>query len=935
MARQTNRLLRDPGGSFRRALCTLTCASAALALVTTVADLAAAQVAGTLDPMFGVGGTVALPLATGSNPDEAYALAIDRDDRILVSGYVKPSSALPESFAVVRLLDDGDPDPAFGGGGTAIVSFQDDAVSGTENAQARAMAVQANGRIVLAGNVRKSGDENFAVARLLENGGPDSSFSGDGLLVTEFQVSRDDAARAVALQDDGKVVVAGFAAVASSNRDVAIARYETDGDLDPAFSGDGLLTLDFGNASGIDEAAAVAIDADDRIVVAGSTADGGARSLLVFRLTSSGSLDPDFNGGSGSIQISFGDGESYATALAIQPDGSILVAGNWSVGNVVQFGVARLEEDGTLDPSFGTGGLATTPIGDTAEARAIALHESGRFTVAGFARVEGTPRFAAAQYRADGSLDPTFGTLGTVATGVGALSNDANAIVQQPDGKLVLAGRTTPSGSLRDFGLVRLTYSDCGDGLLDAPEQCDGDDLGGVTCCSLACTIAGAGTECRATGGACDVSESCNGVAATCPADQFVGTGTTCRATQGWCDLPEACTGSGPACPADLHVAAGTLCRAALGSCDLAESCDGAASCPNDARVTAGTPCRTAADTCDAVESCDGSASICPADLPATVGTVCRLAGDACDAAESCDGATFACPADLPATVGTSCRDVAGGCDVAESCDGASFACPADEVAAAGVSCRVAATACDADETCDGAAAACPSDQQLPDGDADGTCDAQDVCPLASDPAQTDGDGDGLGDVCDPCTSGVLIDKPVLRAEGLLTPAGDDTFVLKGELVFSPARPALDPLVNGMRVRVEDGGGTVLFDAVVPPGAYDQNTRVGWRRNVNRTLHRFRSPTAFGNLVNKVKMVTRTLTPDLVDLKITGRNADFTALATATGPLRAIMVIDPPGAVARHCGERTFPGPAPEPACSYLTPGPEDEFEAGAVFECR
>ena len=934
MARQITRLSHDVAARRRGKLAGLALASMMLALLASGADLASAQVAGALDPTFGDGGTLALPLASGSNPDEAFALAIDGDD-LLVAGYVQLPGSVPQRFTVVRLLDGGTPDPTFGAGGTSTFSFSDASESASADAQARAMVVQPNGAIVLAGHRVVSNDQNFAVVRLLPTGAPDTSFSGDGALVTEFESSRDDGARAVALQDDDKIVAAGFALVSSSNRDVAIARYTSAGALDGGFDGDGKLTLDFGSAGGIDEATAVAIDADDRIVVAGSTADGGASSLLVFRLTANGTLDPTFNGGSGSIGVSFGEGESYATALAIEPDGSILVAGNWSVGSVTRFGVARLQENGTLDPSFGTDGMVTTPIGETAEARAIALHASGRFTVAGLAKVAGTPRFAAAQYRADGSLDPTFGTLGTVVTGVSALSNDANAIVQQPDGKLVLAGRTTPSGSRRDFGLVRLTFSDCGDGALEAPEECDGDDLGGETCCSLACTIADAGTECRATNGSCDVAESCNGVAATCPADQFVGAGATCRAIQGSCDVVESCTGSGPGCPADLHLEVGTPCRASFGICDLPESCDGGASCPNDQRVTAGTPCRNAADACDAVETCDGSASTCPADLPAAVGTVCRGAGDTCDAAETCDGVGMACPADLPASAGTSCRAVAGECDVAESCDGASFACPADERAAAGVSCRAAATACDVEETCDGTAVACPSDEQLPDGDADGTCDVQDICPLTSDPQQTDADEDGFGDVCDPCTGGVLIDKPVLRAEGLLTPAGDDTFVLKGELVFSPARPVLDPLVNGMRVLVEDGSGAVLFDAMVPPGAYDQNTRVGWRRNVNRTLHRFRSPTAFGNLVNKVKMVTRTRTPDLVDLKITGRNADFTALATATGPLRAIVVIDPPGALAGHCGERSFPGAAPEPACSYLTPGPGDEFEPGAVFECR
>jgi len=906
----------------------------ATAIATTVATFGApaaatAQLAGALDATFGTAGTVALPLEPGGKRDEAFALAIDGDDGLLVAGYVNQP---PDAFAVVRLLDGGTPDTTFGAGGTARVTF---GPATNDHAQARAMVVQPNGRIVLAGRFKLTNNQDFAVARLLATGAPDTTFSGDGKVVTAFEATRDDEARAVALTSDDKIVVAGVAVVGSSNRDVAVARYESDGDLDLTFSGDGKATLDFGAAGGDDEAAAVAVDADDRILVAGYSEDAGSRDLLVFRLTTSGALDPTFNGGTGSVRIAFGSGENTAAALAVQPDGRILVAGTFRVGSVGRFAVARLEENGTLDPSFGTGGRTTTQIGSSAEARGLALHPSGRFTLGGIATVSGKTRYAVAQYRANGSLDPTFGAQGVVTAAIAAVSDEANAIVQQPDGKIVLAGNTTPSGSQRDFGLVRLTFSTCGDGVLAAPEQCDGNDLGGSTCCSLSCTVATAGTPCRATAGTCDVAESCDGVAATCPADQFAGAGTSCRAVQGSCDVAEVCTGSGAACPPDLHLAAGTSCRASLGPCDLEETCNGGAQCPNDARVPSGTPCRAAADACDAVETCNGSASICPDDLPSPVGTVCRFAAGACDAAETCDGVTLGCPADLPAVVGTPCRAVAGACDVAESCDGASFTCPTDQVVAAGVSCRAVANACDVEESCDGSAPACPTDQKLPDGDGDGTCDVEDVCPLQSDPSQSDGDGDGLGDACDPCTGGVVIDKPVLRVEGLVTPAGDDFFVLKGELVFSPTRPPLDPFVNGMRVLVEDGSGNTLFDATIPPGKYDQTTRVGWRRNVNRTLHRFRSPTAFGSLVNKVKLVTRTRTPDLVDLKITGRNADFTSIASAAGPLRAIVVIDPPGAVAGHCGERAFGGPPPEPACGYVTPGPEDTFEPSSIFECR
>ncbi len=241
-----------------------------------------------------------------------------------------------------------------------------------------------------------------------------------------------------------------------------------------------------------------------------------------------------------------------------------------------------------------------------------------------------------------------------------------------------------------------------------------------------------AGASCRASTGACDPAEACNGTSAACPADALSPAGTSCRTTSGACDVAEACTGTSPSCPADAFAVAGTACRASAGVCDVAEACTGSSgACPPDSFVAAGTACRAAADVCDVAETCTGSAADCPADSAAPSGTPCRAAAGPCDVAETCTGAATACPADRFVAAGTTCRSATGVCDLAEACTGSAAACPADVLAPATTVCRAANGPCDAAESCSGSAPACPADLPAADGTAcdDGNgCTGPDAC---------------------------------------------------------------------------------------------------------------------------------------------------------------------------------------------------------------
>src|SRR5439155_861439 len=183
----------------------------------------------------------------------------------------------------------------------------------------------------------------------------------------------------------------------------------------------------------------------------------------------------------------------------------------------------------------------------------------------------------------------------------------------------------TPASGASDFSKVDLAFyfSDCGDGVVDSPEQCDTGSANGTTgsCCTSTCTFKTNGTACTDDGNVC-TTDLCNGSSGVCqhaPGNA----GTQCRASAGICDPAENCTGSSSTCPANAFSSSTTTCRASAGLCDTPENCTGSsAACPPDGKSTA--VCRASAGPCDVAESCDGVGNNCPPDgfQPAT--PVCR-----------------------------------------------------------------------------------------------------------------------------------------------------------------------------------------------------------------------------------------------------------------------------------------------------------------------
>lgn len=353
----------------------------------------------------------------------------------------------------------GDLDPAFGNKGKVITRF----ASGY--AVIYGMAYQADGRIVTVGATETGGPggRDFALARYNPDGSLDSSFDYDGLVITDFG-SRDEAAASVAIQMDGKIVVAGY-----SNRDFVVARYTSKGGLDLTFGNNGMTTTDFNNAS--DWIASIALQPDGKIIavgLAGVPASSGDADFALARYNPDGSLDSSFGPkGQGFFTTDFAADFDAAQDVALQPDGKIVVVGRAVAGKAtwLDFGIARYNSDGTLDTTFGErgNGLVTTDFGTYYGfmrdfAGSVIIQSDGKILVGGHSEVSSANGFdfALARYEPDGRLDIGFGDNGRVTTNLVSESDIGCSMALQADGGIIVAGWSSNNYAKNsDFLLAR------------------------------------------------------------------------------------------------------------------------------------------------------------------------------------------------------------------------------------------------------------------------------------------------------------------------------------------------------------------------------------------------------------------------------------------------------------------------------------------------
>ncbi|MFH8738423.1 calcium-binding protein [Streptomyces sp. NPDC017964] len=409
-------------------------AATGLALVLALPGTAAAA-PGALDPTFSGDGKV---LTSFADDDYANDVAVQSDGKIVSVGASADYSVFESDFALARHNADGTLDTSFGGDGTvttAINNMNPD----FQWSEAHAVALQPDGKIVAVGSSWR-GYENccwFTVARYNTNGTLDQSFGGgDGRVFTDF--GSPDEARDVAVQPDGKIIALG-----TSGGEAALARYNADGTPDTSFGGgDGKVTTDPAPESLQEggDARALALQPDGKIVVGGQV--GTTRfDFVLLRYNANGTLDTTFSG-DGIERTDFGDYESVE-GLAVQPDGRIVAAG----GSSGRFALARYNVNGSLDTTFGNAGRVLTSGGGGAQD--VVLQPDGRIVIPGSNGPGGD--FAVLRYNTNGSLDSGFGTGGLVTTDFGG-NDQARGVALQPDGKIVAAGQGGPNA---DFALAR------------------------------------------------------------------------------------------------------------------------------------------------------------------------------------------------------------------------------------------------------------------------------------------------------------------------------------------------------------------------------------------------------------------------------------------------------------------------------------------------
>jgi len=349
---------------------------------------------GQLDNSFGTNG-----IAFNTYPNSIYSgrkVLIQSDGKILVIG-MRFQDMQPDVMSIARYNTDGSVDISFGTDGTANCIF------GDNYNEVRSAALQPDGKIILAG-ISYNFDNGGFVARFNPDGSIDNSFSGDGILVVESDVFSE--INDVIIQPDGKIVAVGMSDVSgqsgnSNGSDIMLIRLNNDGSMDNSFDNDGKVVTEVpGNSLA---ANSVALQVDGKIVIAGNRFLSGQAEFLSARYNMDGSIDNSF-GINGMKIFSFSNWYSTTHSIAVQPGGDILIGGTTDIANGFgKFALVCLTPSGDFNLAFDGDGIVETQFTSTSDTTSASIYSvhvlpNGKVLAGGFAKQENVFGFALARY---------------------------------------------------------------------------------------------------------------------------------------------------------------------------------------------------------------------------------------------------------------------------------------------------------------------------------------------------------------------------------------------------------------------------------------------------------------------------------------------------------------------------------------------------------
>lgn len=402
-----------------------------------------------LDPTFGTIGRVKFP--AGTSIEQFRAMGLQKNGRIVTVG------SSNKKYLIKRYLTNGQADKSFGIDGKVSGSFSDSV------AILYLVVIQPDDKIVVCQKQSSyGGDTHFTLARFLSDGDLDMSFGKKGFVVTSFDTENHEI-NAIALQNDGKILLAGYKGN-GTNRDMALSRFTENGDSDTTFGLNGKLIFSFCPSS--DWAASMKVLSNGQILVTGGAIFNSRSDIVLLRLEQDGSFDKSFGkAGIASANIGIDD---EGTSIQIQDDNKIIVGG-WAQllhqdrtnGNDLyapDFSVVRFNSDGNLDSGFSGDGISCPYdyFRETGYLHSLFIQRDGKI-VAGGTYWDGSdydsPALQIIRFNKDGSIDENFGSKGFfIMNPVGFYS-----IIKQVDGKLIIGGNNHDYKGKSDYeGLIRI-----------------------------------------------------------------------------------------------------------------------------------------------------------------------------------------------------------------------------------------------------------------------------------------------------------------------------------------------------------------------------------------------------------------------------------------------------------------------------------------------